>query len=182
MGQGAFGSPFPPPGQYAPVGGARTANGTPLASWGVRFGGYLIDVVIFFVVQLILGAIFRPTNALVFTMSMTTNGTTHTNRISLLSIIITAVLAIIYSTLLCGSARGQTVGMMVVKVRAVRADTEGALGYGKAFGRSLLEQVLRPTVAGWLLDGLFPLWDPRRQTIHDKASGAIVVQAVRAPT
>jgi uncharacterized RDD family membrane protein YckC len=162
---------FPAPGVYA------TPTGIPYAQWGTRFGGYVIDFVIFFVVQVVIGALVRHAHVLTLRFRMTNqNGVVHHNTFSLLALLITAVLFIVYSTLFCGSARGQTVGMMAVGVRAVRSDTEGVLGYQKAFGRALLEQVLRPTVIGWLLDGLWPLWDPRRQTLHDKASGTVVIR------
>jgi uncharacterized RDD family membrane protein YckC len=29
----------------------------------------------------------------------------------------------------------------------------------------------------WLIDYLFPLWDPRKQTLHDKAVKSIVIRA-----
>ena len=53
--------------------------------------------------------------------------------------------------------------MMAVRVRVVRDGTLGAIGYGRAFGRALFEQVLR-LITGvffllgivWLLDMLFP--------------------------
>ena len=28
----------------------------------------------------------------------------------------------------------------------------------------------------WLLDMLFPLWDAKRQTLHDKVAGSVVVR------
>jgi uncharacterized RDD family membrane protein YckC len=170
---------MPPPsaaGQFPPPGSFATPPSALYATWGTRLGGYVIDIVLFAVVQLILGAALRPSNVLIVHMTMTNRGVVHHNTFSILALILTAVLAIAYSTVLCGSQRGQTVGMMAVGVRAVGAETGEALGYGKAFGRSLLEQILRPTVVGWLLDGFFPLWDPRRQTLHDKASGTVVIR------
>jgi uncharacterized RDD family membrane protein YckC len=32
----------------------------------------------------------------------------------------------------------------------------------------------------WVLDVLFPLWDPKKQTLHDKVSGTIVIRADRS--
>jgi uncharacterized RDD family membrane protein YckC len=171
--------PMPPEsavGQFPPPGSFATPASAPYATWGTRLGGYVIDIVIFAIVQIVLDAALRPSHVLIVHMTMTNKGTVHHNTFSILAVILTAVLAIVYSTVLCGSPRGQTVGMMAVGVRAVRVDTGEALGYTKAFGRSLLEQILRPTVVGWLLDGFFPLWDPRRQTLHDKASGTVVIR------
>jgi uncharacterized RDD family membrane protein YckC len=155
---------------------------SPYASWGARLGGWLIDFVIFLVINGIIGAALRRTNAATLHFTMTTNnGTvTHHDRFSFLALLIVALLGIVYSTLLCGSRRGQTVGMMAVGVRAVRADGHTVLGYGPALGRAVLEQVFRFTVIVWILDMLFPLWDARNQTLHDKAAGSVVIRVRNA--
>ena len=97
--------------------------------------------------------------------------------------LVTGVLYVAYSTVLCGSPRGQTVGMMAVGVRAVRDETFGVLGYGRALARAVVEGVFRLidlvfVVLGliWLLDMLFPLWDGKRQTLHDKVAGSVVLR------
>jgi uncharacterized RDD family membrane protein YckC len=57
------------------------------------------------------------------------------------------------------------------------------LGYGRAFWRALAEQFLRilgtvTIILGliWLLDMLFPLWDSKKQTLHDKIVGTVVIR------
>jgi uncharacterized RDD family membrane protein YckC len=92
-------------------------------------------------------------------------------RFSLLPFIFVAILATLYSTFLCGGKRGQTVGMMAVHVRVVRDGTHDQLGYGKAFVRSIVEQLFRAVV-----DMLFPLWDKKNQTLHDKVVSSVVVR------
>jgi uncharacterized RDD family membrane protein YckC len=84
---------------------------------------------------------------------------------------------------LCGGPRGQTVGMMAAGVRAVGDEDRDVLGYGSAFGRALVEGVLRLINLlyfllglAWVLDMLFPLWDKRRQTLHDKVAGSVVIR------
>jgi uncharacterized RDD family membrane protein YckC len=138
----------------------------------------LIDAVIFVVVQLIVGALLRRSNAMTwhFTTNMH-NGTIHHNRVDFLVYLITLILAVIYSTVLIGGPRGQSVGMMAVGVRAVRDGAGAPAGHSKAFWRSLLEQVLRFTVIVWILDMLWPLWDGKNQTLHDKAVGTVVLRA-----
>jgi uncharacterized RDD family membrane protein YckC len=187
-GQAGAGYP-PPPGQYPPPAqygqypppspyGGSASQGVPYAGWGSRLGGWLIDAVIFVVVNGIVGAAFRHSNAGAIRFTMTTNNGTvvHHDRFSFLSLIVVAILGIAYATILSGNARGQTVGMMAVGVRVVRTDTFGPLGYGPAFGRSLLEWVLRFTVVIWILDMLFPLWDRQKQTLHDKAVSTVVIR------
>jgi uncharacterized RDD family membrane protein YckC len=147
------------------------------ASWGLRLGGWLIDAVILLVVQFILGALLPKHGALTVQMTMRMhNGVTRHNHISFLALGLTAVVAIIYATVLFGGKRGQTVGMMAVGVRGLSGDHGGPVGYGRAFWRSLLEQLFRLTVIVWIIDMLFPLWDSRRQTLHDKAVGSVVVR------
>lgn len=80
-----------------------------------------------------------------------------------------------YYVLLEGGRSGATVGKMTLGIQ-VRDAGGGALGYGRALGRRLVAGVL-----WWLLilpglvDVLSPLWDRRRQTWHDKAVNAVVV-------
>jgi uncharacterized RDD family membrane protein YckC len=145
-------------------------------------GGYLIDAVIFLVVVAILYIPFRHSHALQLHMMMNRKGTTR-RSFSAAPFLISGILYIAYATVLCGGRRGQTVGMMAVGLRVVRDGTLDAVGYGRAFGRALLEQILRSlelvVIAGgiiWLLDMLFPLWDPKRQTLHDKAFGTVVLR------
>jgi uncharacterized RDD family membrane protein YckC len=65
---------------------------------------------------------------------------------------------------------------MAVGVRAVDVATGQPIGYGRAFARALLEYVLAVALfLPWVLDMLFPLWDPKKQTLHDKAVRSVVV-------
>jgi uncharacterized RDD family membrane protein YckC len=61
--------------------------------------------------------------------------------------------------------------------------TLGVLGYGRALARAVVEGVFRLiellfVILGliWLLDMLFPLWDAKRQTLHDKVAGSVVLR------
>jgi uncharacterized RDD family membrane protein YckC len=164
----------------SPYGGAE---GAPYASWGSRLGGYLIDVAIFIPVLVVLAVLFRHTHVLELHVMVRRHGTAR-RSISLLSFLLTGVIFLVYATVLIGGARGQTVGMMAVGVRAVRDGTRDVVGYGAAFGRSLMEQILRllfflSIIIGipWLLDMLWPLWDARNQTLHDKVAKTVVIRA-----
>jgi uncharacterized RDD family membrane protein YckC len=178
--------PPPPAGQYPssyPPGGNGNLGGVPYAGWGTRVGGYLIDVVIFIPLLVVLYIAFRHTHTLEVHLMVKRKGG-HTRRsLSLLSPLITAVAFVAYATILYGGVRGQTVGMMAVGVRVVRDGTHDALGYGRAFWRALAEQFLRilgtvTIILGliWLLDMLFPLWDSKKQTLHDKIVGTVVIR------
>jgi uncharacterized RDD family membrane protein YckC len=99
-------------------------------------------------------------------------------HVSSQGIALSALLVVTYGTAFIGSRRGQTLGMMAVRARAVDMATGGPIGYGRAFGRALFEYVLLFLfVFPWVIDMLFPLWDGRRQTLHDKVTNTVVVRA-----
>jgi uncharacterized RDD family membrane protein YckC len=180
-GGGYPGGGYPPP-PYA--GGSEGPVGPPYATWGIRLGGYLIDLVIFIPVLVVLALVFRHSHTLVVHFSMRANGgARHRRTLSLLSLLLTGVANLVYVTILVGGKRGQTVGMMAVGLRVVRDGALDAVGYGRAFGRALVEQVFRllgsaTIILGvvWLLDMLFPLWDKKRQTLHDKIAKTVVLR------
>jgi len=66
---------------------------------------------------------------------------------------------------------------MVAGTKAVKLSTGAPIGYAAALGRALFEWFLAAVFfLPWVLDMLFPLWDPRKQTLHDKVSGTIVIR------
>ena len=89
------------------------------------------------------------------------------------------VLGVVYFDLLNGGAKGQTLGKMVWGVRVRDAATGGPLGPAKAAVRYLAPALLSIVTFGliWLPDGLWLFWDRRRQTLHDKVAGSVVVMA-----
>jgi len=89
------------------------------------------------------------------------------------------VVGVVYFALLNGGAKGQTLGKMVWGVRVRDAATGGPLGPAKAAVRYLAPALLSIVTFGliWLPDGLWLFWDRRRQTLHDKVAGSVVVMA-----
>ncbi len=86
------------------------------------------------------------------------------------------LLGALYASLLIG-LRGQTVGMMVARIKAVDANTGGLIGFWRALGRDLFERLLAILIfIPWIIDMLFPAWDPRRQTLHDKVVNTVVIK------
>ncbi len=82
-----------------------------------------------------------------------------------------------YYTYLHGNERGQTWAKRLLGIRVRDEGTGGPIGYGRAFARWIMP------VLFWnfffipgLLDGLWPLWDKKRQTWHDKIVRSIVVR------
>jgi len=143
----------------------------------------VIDAVIFAVVLLVLLLLFRHTHALDVHLMARRGGGGQRRSFSVVPFLISGALFVAYGTVLCGGPRGQTLGMMAVGARAVRDQDRRPLGYGRGLARALMEGVLRllgllSPVLGliWLVDMLFPLWDKKRQTLHDKVVGSVVIR------
>ncbi|MEW6476234.1 MAG: RDD family protein [Actinomycetota bacterium] len=138
---------------------APEANGVVLADWWRRVAALVIDTAILWIpVMLAFRSMERLPRMVVFT-----------------------VVSIIYFVLLNGSRRGQTLGKMVWDIRVRDAATGGRLGPAKALRRHLIPApfFMIPILglALWLTNGLWPLWDRRRQAVHDKLAGSVVVSA-----
>ncbi|MGH9135815.1 MAG: RDD family protein [Acidimicrobiales bacterium] len=69
--------------------------------------------------------------------------------------------------------RGQTVGKKAVGIATVDAQTGMPIGAGRAVGR-YFARILSGGVC--FLGYLWPLWDPQKQTWHDKLVNSVVVK------
>ena len=90
---------------------------------------------------------------------------------SLTGDVIVSVVLFVYAALMVAYRDGQTVGKQVASVRVVTADDQ-PVGPGRAFGRELLKLVLAWTVVLYLLDVLWPLWQPENRTPTSSAAAA----------
>lgn len=144
--------PAPPPG------GAPAGPSGPRADFWYRLGGFLIDWVILVVVGQLIGLLFRER--------------------FVTSILVNVAFGIAYSVYFIGSGSGQTPGMRVLGIRAIDARTGGRVDYGKAFVRYLVAIV---SGLACYLGYLWMLWDPEKQTWHDKAAQTFVVPTSAFP-
>lgn len=174
--------PPPPPGSWpyqgagVPPGGA--AGPPPLADYGIRLGGWLIDWVLLAAVSIV---VLLVTNSVhTYHTVLSSNGQfVHQSGFNIGpgGIALQAVVVIIYGAILCGLPRGQTVGMMMVGTRVIDERLGGPIGFPRAFGRAAFEYLLAVFLFfPWVIDMLFPLWDPKRQTLHDKVTRSVVVK------
>ena len=83
-----------------------------------------------------------------------------------------------YFTYFEGSPSGQTIGKRAMNIRVVDFSTGGSIEYGRAALRYLMR-----LVSGFvcLLGYLWMLWDPERQTWHDKVANSVVVPTSAYP-
>jgi uncharacterized RDD family membrane protein YckC len=172
-------SAYPPPGYGqpgygAPAYGSQYRPGAPeLAPYSARLGGWIIDFLILGVLDLLVDI---PLHQIHF-QHLVVRGT-HTARYHFggSGIALNAIIAIVYGGLLCGSSRGQTLGMMVTHTRAVGVGNGNPIGVPRALGRAAFEYLMViALVVPWIIDMLFPLWDPQKQTLHDKVAGTVVI-------
>lgn len=93
----------------------------------------------------------------------------------MLSLFPAAMLAVgLYNRVYLVSERGYSVGQGVMKIKIV--DAQGnLLTFGTALIRLLVQVALGFIPILPLLDLLWPLWDPQRQTLHDKAVGSFAI-------
>lgn len=74
--------------------------------------------------------------------------------------------------------RGGTPGKLLLGIRVVDARTRGPVSFGQALWRGLACAL---TLLSLGLGYLWLLLDPKRQTLHDKLAGTLVVHAPRRP-
>jgi len=163
----------------------RATSNAPYASWISRVGGYLIDYVIVLVLVLVITKVTRlpgPFSGL----GRHTSGqrpTLHRTRQQVEGQLILAFAVFAYATAFIGSAWNATPGMRLLRLRCARDANGGNVILARAFIRAaaLLAfgflAALAPVLAiVELVDLLWPLWDSRRQTLHDKIAGTVVLR------
>ena len=187
--------PRNPQGAPADLGGSpASARGGPqgwrLAPWWKRVAAYLIDST---ALGVVLGLVAWPlvSNAVSGCIAAAPQADQSALAacssslmgamlaVALLSFVVTLA----YFGVLEGGARGQTLGKRALGIATRDAATGGAIGPLRAAARILIMGLLAfPLLLGlpWLLDVLWPLWDPAHQAWHDKLTGSVVVET--APT
>ena len=123
----------------------------PLASFGQRAMAWLIDIVLLAVIGEILTRI-NPSES---------NG-------------LSALIDIGYMVVLLGGPYGQTVGAKIARVRVVNMNGR-QLGYLRGTARYFVSGISA------IILGLGYLWmlkDPKKQTLHDKVAGSLVISLV----
>jgi uncharacterized RDD family membrane protein YckC len=155
-------------------------NGARYAPWWQRFSAFLIDIsavstaVLTFAVPIFVLAGLRHTDV------SKREGTILSIGLFAATLILGAAYAIVLE-----GRTGQTWGKRAVGI-VVLAEDGTRCDYGRAASRELMGRILIGGFA-WLivlpgvLSYLAALWDPRRQTWHDRIGQTIVVRVERPP-
>lgn len=175
-----------------------TADGVPLAPWLWRALAYIIDLFLVYavteIISRILGwsaAINRATNAYLayLTEVMTTGAELDLMRaVEMINIpestyvnLTMMAIFVVYSGLML-SRRGATLGKMVCRLRVVPLDqgrSTPGLPVATAWLRPLVTKLMEFVPLLQPIDFLFPLWDRRKQTLHDKLVRTQVIREQR---
>ncbi len=151
---------FPPPSDFGvPASGGPVYT---LSSWGKRVLGGLVDASPFLIAYVI---------GLIFDSALGTAGLfTGLGWLG--------ALAFTIWNLVRQGNTGQTVGKKVVGIKLVRESDAQLAGVGPSLGRYGIHFVLSLFCGiPALISYLWPLWDPKRQTLADKALKTVVIDA-----
>ena len=143
----------------------RDVLGRPLASWVKRLFALLVDF-------LILSFVLREFGLEVFPAVLTSTSNSPAPSDQILQFFGVCALAwIAYLGFTASSKRGQTLGMMLYGI-AVRDERSGGQ---VRVARATIRSVILIALSGVFVDALWPLWDTKRQSFHDKAARTVVV-------
>jgi uncharacterized RDD family membrane protein YckC len=169
-----------------------------LADWGRRFAAYALDLLIvglpLFVVDVFIGF------AALFAAGFGTTGNTISTKAEVALVLLNVLVPSGYAVMFLRFG-GRTIGMMAANIRAVDRTTGGPLSTAQTLRRVLAFFLLVSIwsvvglvvifhnstgsawpavftymgVAGALTTGLWAIWNPLNQTLHDKAADTVVV-------
>jgi uncharacterized RDD family membrane protein YckC len=162
---------YPPPGYGAayPAPPVGPAPGIAYAGFLVRAGAAILDGLIFVI----------PFIVFITVIAAYANQDGGSNNagvaIGVIGLVVTCLAALAYSIVL--PAQGGTWGMRALHLRVARADNGSNIGMALSLGRWLVYIAIGVIGFGWL-DVLWVLWDDRKQALHDKAVGTLVVRPI----
>jgi uncharacterized RDD family membrane protein YckC len=168
-----YGAPPPPgfpapgyPGYAKPTG---PAPGVEFASFLQRAGAVIVDGLIFMVPVIVCVVILGVSSG------QDGGGNNAGIAIGVLGLVLLGIAACVYQIVL--PAQGGTWGMRMVRIRVARADNGANIGIPLALGRWAVMAAISFFGFYWL-DALWMLWDPLKQTLHDKAVNTYVVRTL----
>jgi uncharacterized RDD family membrane protein YckC len=128
-----------------------------LATWPVRVGAYIVDLLPY--------AVVVGLGSLIGTGSDGSRGVIYYLGLLL------GLGWLVYDRWILGG-QGQSWGKKLLGLRLIKEETGQPIGAGMAFVRDILHVVDSICLIGFL----FPLWDAKRQTFSDKILGTVVTK------
>ena len=175
--------PPPPPAQPA-YGGAAVPPpaGPEYASWLSRVGANLLDGLVSVAVAipfLVAGFAVMLTSSNPGTFDPDTGfyagGDPNPLGFVLFAVSYVAIVVFaIWNFVIRQGRKGQTLAKSWLNIKVVRAATGDVPGVWLALGRYVLQSILTPLTL--YLNVLWPLWDAKNQTLHDKVCSTVVIR------
>lgn len=175
--------PPPPPAQPA-YGGAvpPPRPGPDYASWLTRVGAALLDSLVGVAVAI---PLLTPGLVLMFSAlapahydsSADVYSAGEPNAVAIV-LLVAGYLGVfafgVWNLIIRQGRKGQSLGKKWVHIKVVREANGDVPGVLLALGRYLLQGILTPITL--YLNLLWPLWDAKRQTLHDKVCSTVVIR------
>jgi uncharacterized RDD family membrane protein YckC len=174
--QGPAAPASPSPAYAAPAYAAQPA--WDYATWSTRAIGYIVDMVLIGAGMTILYFVIGATISSMFHLTLGREVGGGVCCMMLLLFPLATFIVGIYNSVLLIAQRGYSIGQGVMKVMVVDA-SGNLLTMGAAFVRLLVRVAFGFVPFLPALDLLWPLWDARRQTLHDKAVNSYVINMRR---
>lgn len=144
------------------------------ATWSTRAIGFIIDVLLVGLGMTVLYFLVGATFASIFHLALGRNAGSGICCMMLLLFPFATFFVGLYNNVFLIAQRGYSIGQGVMRVMVVDANGN-LLTTGTAFIRLLVRVAFALVPFLPLLDFLWPLWDMRRQTLHDKAVNSYVI-------
>ena len=166
---------MPPPPGYAPI--QATAGQTTYAGFWIRVVARIVDAVLLGIPFAILFAIFAVAGGLFASTSnsnsQSSNGTAAALFGGAFVLLYLLALAVTFGYwIYFWGKSGETIGMRLLHLRVIDANTGASIGYGRATIRLLMTFVNTwACYIGWI----WVAFDPRKQGWHDKVANSVVV-------
>jgi uncharacterized RDD family membrane protein YckC len=173
-----------PPGQIP-----APAGGMPYALWADRVLAALIDYAIVLVLAMLLIGVLFLISLIFAGLAAAANDASRTGESSPLGLMpcclccgaplgvaVVGFLFGLFNKVYLVGKRGYSIGQGFRRLRVVLPNGQ-RVPYGTLLLRLLVQFGLGLIWVVQLLDLLWPLWDEKRQTLHDKAVGTFVIEA-----
>jgi|SRR5687767_3724586 uncharacterized RDD family membrane protein YckC len=143
-------APQAPPGSYT------SGPSGPRAGFWIRFGAYLLDILIYGIPAVIIVVVAAVIN----------------DALGVLAYVAVIIGSVVYVVYFDGGPQGATPGKRICGIKIIDMQGGGPIGYGRAFIRWLMKIV---SGAVFYLGYLWMLWDKEKQCWHDKVANDVVV-------
>lgn len=177
--------------ESAPLPPAAGPSGPVLASWIFRVLAALLDAIVFMLPSFLVSSLIAGEASVKLQqwyeaqlLAMINGQSTGAVAVPwdlltpvLWASVVTSVLFIIYRTVMV-TLVGATVGQLVLRLRVVRDGdaTQGKLSWGTSALRATLGVLFGQIPGLNLINGLMPLFNAKKQTLHDMAARTVVVK------